>query len=69
MNRVAVPLELSPPAERPRGGAVIELGGPTMGVAWSVKALAPPDLDLAGVQDGLQAQLNRVVAQLSPWEP
>ena len=69
MNRVAVPLELSPPAERPRGGAVIELGGPTMGVAWSVKALAPPDLDLAGVQNGLQALLNRVVAQMSPWEP
>ena len=55
MNRVAVPLELSPPAERPRGGAMIELGGPTMGVAWSVKALAPANLNLAAVQDGLQA--------------
>lgn len=69
MNRVAVPLELSPPAERPGGGAMIELGGPTMGVAWSVKALAPPNLNLAVVQDGLQALLNRVVAQMSPWEP
>lgn len=48
---------------------MIELGGPTMGVAWSVKALAPPDLNPAAVQDGLQALLNRVVAQMSPWEP
>ena len=48
---------------------MIELGGPTMGVAWSVKALTPLGLNLAAVQDGLQALLNRVVAQMSPWEP
>lgn len=69
MNRVAVPLELSPPAERPRGGAMIELGGPTMGVAWSAKALAPPQFDQAAAQAGVQALLNRLVAQMSPWEP
>ncbi|MDO9432512.1 MAG: FAD:protein FMN transferase [Phenylobacterium sp.] len=69
MNRVAVPLELSPPAARPRGGAMIELGGPTMGVAWSAKALAPPRFDAAGAQAGIQALLNRLVAQMSPWEP
>ncbi len=69
MNRVAVPLELSPPAERPRGGVMIELGGPTMGVAWSAKALAPAGFDQAAAQAGVQALLGRLVAQMSPWEP
>ncbi|MBT9472222.1 MAG: FAD:protein FMN transferase [Phenylobacterium sp.] len=69
MNRVAVPLDLSPPAARPRGGAMIELGGPTMGVAWSAKALAPVGFDAAAAEAAIQTLLNRLVAQMSPWEP
>lgn len=69
MNRVAVPLDLSPPAARPRGGAMIELGGPTMGVAWSAKALAPPGFDAVAAEARVQTLLNRLVAQMSPWEP
>lgn len=69
MNRVAIPLEISPPTSGPRGGAMVEFGGPTMGVAWSVKALAPAGFDLAAAQDEIQALLNRIIAQMSPWEP
>lgn len=40
-----------------------------MGVSWSVKALAPEGFDLAGAQAQVQALLNRIVAQMSTWEP
>jgi len=40
-----------------------------MGVAWSAKALAPPEFEQAAAQAGIQALLNRLVAQMSPWEP
>jgi thiamine biosynthesis lipoprotein len=69
MTRVAIPLEISPPASGPRGGAMIEFGGPTMGVAWSVKAVATPGFDLPKARDQIQTLLNRLVAQMSPWEP
>ena len=67
--RIAVPLELSPLALAPRGGSLVEFGGPTMGVSWSVKALAPEGFDTAGTQAQVQGLLNRIVAQMSTWEP
>lgn len=36
-----------------------------MGTAWSLLAVAPP----AGVERGVQAALDRIVAQMSQWEP
>ncbi len=69
LNRVAIPLDIAPPAARLRGATVVEFGGPTMGVSWRVKAVAPPGFDLAKVQARVQAALNAVVAQMSPWEP
>ncbi|HKX88645.1 MAG TPA: FAD:protein FMN transferase [Sphingopyxis sp.] len=36
-----------------------------MGTSWSLQAAAPP----AGAADGVQAALDRVVAQMSQWEP
>jgi thiamine biosynthesis lipoprotein len=36
-----------------------------MGTGWSLRAVSPP----AGVADGVQAALDRVVAQMSQWEP
>lgn len=67
--RIAVPLELSPQAARPRGGTPVEFGGPTMGVSWSVKALAPDDFDVARARDQIQGLLNRIIGQMSTWEP
>ena len=69
MTRIAVPLELTPAATRPREGVLVELRGPTMGVSWTVKAVAPPSLDAAATQSKLQGLLNRIVGQMSTWEP
>jgi thiamine biosynthesis lipoprotein len=44
------------------------LGGTSMGTRWSVRLFAPPSLDLHLVHLGIQAELDRVVAQMSTWE-
>ncbi|ODT62622.1 MAG: thiamine biosynthesis protein ApbE [Phenylobacterium sp. SCN 69-14] len=67
--RIAVPLDLSPEAARPPGGVLASFGGPTMGVAWSVTATTPQGFDIAGVQAQVQGLLNRIVGQMSTWEP
>ena len=49
--------------------AVHVLGGATMGTLWQVSASAPAGADLHVLHDGIQACLDRVVAQMSTWEP
>ena len=39
-----------------------------MGTSWCVKLVAPPRVDLHATHAGIQAQLDRVVAQMSTWE-
>jgi thiamine biosynthesis lipoprotein len=52
------------------GGATLaRLGGETMGTSWSVLARVAPGTDLHRLHDGIQARLDRVVAQMSTWEP
>lgn len=68
MTRVAVPLELAPLAARP-DGELVEFGGPTMGVSWTVKAIAPPSFDVGAATAQIQGLLNRLVGQMSTWEP
>lgn len=47
--------------------AVIDtLAGETMGTTWCVKLVAP-HASLHALHDGVQAQLDRVVAQMSTW--
>ncbi|MEN1956401.1 FAD:protein FMN transferase [Luteimonas changyuni] len=48
--------------------AVHSLGGATMGTLWRVSVAAPPGADLHALHDGIQACLDRVVAQMSTWE-
>lgn len=67
--RVAVPLDLSPEALKPPGGVLASFGGPTMGVAWTVTAVTPERFDTPGVQAQVQGLLNRIVGQMSTWEP
>lgn len=40
-----------------------------MGTTWSVRLVAPPSLDAARVTARVQACLDRVVAEMSTWEP
>lgn len=69
MTRIAVPLDLAPQAVRAPDGELVAFGGPTMGVAWTVKAIAPPSFDPAPVKAQIQSLLNRLVEQMSTWEP
>lgn len=48
--------------------AIATLGGQTMGTTWSVKLVVFSDADLHALHAGIQAQLDRVVAQMSTWE-
>lgn len=50
---------------RDPGAAIASFSGETMGTSWSLQAVgAPPSLAA-----GVQAALDRVVAQMSQWEP
>ena len=40
-----------------------------MGTSWCVKLVATPRADLHALHAAIQAQLDRVVAQMSTWEP
>ena len=68
MTRVLVPQFAEPPA-RPIGGAVLALGGRTMGTTWSVKLVAPPTADAQALTAMAQRELDTVVQRMSPWEP
>lgn len=66
MRRVLLPHHISEdPA--PAGG-VVALDGLTMGTSWSVRLVAPSASSSADLQQGLQRQLDLVVAQMSHWD-
>ena len=55
-------------AARPPAPSLVRLDGQTMGSTWSVTAALPAALDEGTARAGLQAELDRVVAQMSTWE-
>ena len=69
MVRVAVPLDLPPEAVRPPLGRRVQLTGPTMGVSWTVTAVAPPGLPDERLRRAVQGAVDQVVAEMSQWEP
>lgn len=48
---------------------IATLGGQTMGTTWSAKLVVRRRRDLHPLHAAVQAQLDRVVAQMSTWEP
>jgi thiamine biosynthesis lipoprotein len=52
-------------ASRDPGGRIEICAGRSMGTGWSLRAVSPP----AGTAEGVQGALDRVVAQMSQWEP
>lgn len=69
MARVAVPLQLSREATRPRDGRLVRCAGPTMGVGWTAQVVIPDGLGEAQILTAVQAAVDEVVAQMSDWEP
>jgi thiamine biosynthesis lipoprotein len=48
----------------------IEIQGPTMGTYFAVKVARPPaGLDAKGLQTGIEAVLNEVIAEISTYDP
>ncbi|MYM26894.1 FAD:protein FMN transferase [Duganella sp. CY15W] len=67
MRRVLLPHAISDdPA--PAGGVLREYAGQSMGTSWSVRLVAAPAAACDHLQDGLQQQLDSIVAQMSHWE-
>jgi FAD:protein FMN transferase len=68
--RVLIPLDLAG-ARAPGLGAerVEALDGETMGTRWSVKAVVPSGLPADRMRRAILDELDRVVAQMSTWEP
>jgi thiamine biosynthesis lipoprotein len=67
VRRVLLPHAIADDAA-PAGGVIRDLAGRSMGTTWSVRVVmdaARPDADL---QQGLQRQLDAVVAEMSHWE-
>lgn len=58
-----VPATFPPPPD-----SLHTLHGETMGTSWCVKLVASARVDLHALHSAIQAQLDRVVAQMSTWE-
>jgi thiamine biosynthesis lipoprotein len=69
MRRTLVPPIETPPLPPALGGVVHALHGRTMGTTWSVKLVADTARTLPPLQQAIQGELDRVVAQMSTWEP
>ncbi len=67
-NRVLIPTHGRKPV-RPPGSAVWDFAGETMGTAWSVRLVPPPGLDRAAFQSAIEAELARIIALFSHWDP
>lgn len=66
-RRVAIPRQLSISALRRPTGTPQTLSGTTMGTSWTVTVVAPPG-SAPTLRPLIEQCLDRVVAQMSPWE-
>lgn len=67
-RRVLVPQAISPRAPA-LGGALHSLAGRTMGTTWSLRFVGSRGAPLPAIDQAVQSELERVVAQMSSWEP
>ncbi|WP_343732250.1 FAD:protein FMN transferase [Duganella sp.] len=67
MRRVLLPHDISDD-RAPAGGVIRDYAGRSMGTSWSVRLVAAPDQAAEHVPDGLQQQLDLIVAEMSHWE-
>lgn len=67
ISRVFIPDLKTPPAPA-AGGVVVSVGGETMGTTWSVRAVAETE-QAPAITVAVQAALEEVIRQMSPWAP
>jgi thiamine biosynthesis lipoprotein len=68
IRRVLVPRDIAAPPRPPEGGVLHALDGRCMGTGWSVRVAAAPGLALEPLRQGIQRELDDVVAQMSHWD-
>ncbi|MGH8444584.1 MAG: FAD:protein FMN transferase [Solimonas sp.] len=69
-RQVYVPLELAGLPQPAGLGAIVRtLHGESMGTRWTVRLVLPPGLAERAVRAAIEAELARVVAQMSTWLP
>ncbi len=66
-RRVIVPLDVAPLVAAPTQAQVLSLGGETMGTTWSVKFVLPSHVTAGSIKADIEAILDGVIAQMSPW--
>jgi thiamine biosynthesis lipoprotein len=68
MQRALIPIALNapPPAAEPRG-VITQWAGETMGTTWAVRAVLACGQDGGGIEAGIRAVLDNVIAQMSNW--
>lgn len=66
-RRVAIPIAPAVLRAAPAGSRIQELAGATMGTTWSVKFAGTP-ASLQTLRRTIPLALDRVIAQMSPWE-
>ncbi|MFZ6731083.1 FAD:protein FMN transferase [Undibacterium sp. Ji42W] len=69
MRRVFIPLDVAEPQIPPAHAVSQTLSGKSMGTGWTVQLLVLPHHDAQELQAGIEAELNRVVMQMSTWDP
>jgi len=67
MRRVLLPHRM-PEDPPPAGGVLRDFAGRSMGTSWSVRVVLAQGQDGTHLQQGLQRQLDAVVAEMSHWE-
>nr|WP_315484073.1 FAD:protein FMN transferase [uncultured Undibacterium sp.] len=67
-RQVLIPLTMQRPSQPDHHAQLHDLRGFTMGTTWQVQCYANSSIEADKLQAGIQAELDRVVAQMSPWE-
>jgi thiamine biosynthesis lipoprotein len=67
-NRVLIPTHGRSP-ERPPTSLIWDFAGETMGTTWSARLVPPAGPDRKTFQDAIEAELARIIALFSHWEP
>ncbi|MDP3802566.1 FAD:protein FMN transferase [Brevundimonas sp.] len=53
----------------PPGAGIEDFAGETMGTTWSVRLVPPPGLGREAARSAIEAELTRIVALFSHWDP